>query len=80
MPEKVKNFKPGKQGSDPSVNHFSPMQPQPMIQLTSLADIVALGGFNPNKYLSPPPMPFGAPQPFASQFTYAQQSFVPPHI
>ena len=50
-----------------------------MIQLTSLADIVALGGFNPNKYLSPQPLPFGAPQPFSSQFSY-QQSFVPPHI
>jgi hypothetical protein len=83
MPEKVKNFKPNNKGAhndqNPVVGHFSPMQPQPMIQLTSLADIVALGGFNPNKYLSPPPMPFGAPQPFASQFTY-QQSFVPPHI
>lgn len=79
MPEKVKNFKSGNKGENPQVSHFSPMQPQPMIQLTSLADIVALGGFNPNKYSMPPPMPFGAPQPFASQFTY-QQSFVPPHI
>ena len=89
MPEKVKNFKSGgkNQGREfdgqPVVMghnpHFNQMQPQPMIQLTSLADIVALGGFNPNKYLSPQPMPFGAPQPFASQFSY-QQSFVPPHI
>lgn len=94
MPEKLKNYRTNKQqtrdgqpfdgqpvmmGQSISPAHFSPMQPQPMIQLTSLADIVALGGFNPNKYLSPQPMPFGAPQPFASQFGY-QQSFVPPHI
>jgi len=30
------------------------MPPQ-MIQLSSLTDIMALGGFNPNKYLSPQP-------------------------
>lgn len=51
-----------------------------MIQLSSLADIVALGGFNPNKYLTPAPMPFSAPQPFSSQFAHTSQGFVPPHI
>lgn len=28
-----------------------------MIQITNIADIAAIGGFNPNKYLSPPPQP-----------------------
>ena len=28
-----------------------------MIQITNIADIAAIGGFNPNKYLSPPPIP-----------------------
>lgn len=61
-------------GQSISPVHFSPMQqPAPMIQLSSLADIVALGGFNPNKYLTPQPQPYGAPQPF-----YGQPSFVPP--
>jgi hypothetical protein len=30
----------------------------PMIQISSLTDLVALGGFNPNKYMTPQPMPF----------------------
>jgi len=51
---------------------FSPMQPQPMIQLSSLADIVALGGFNPNKYMSPQP-DFGQSQPFYGQAFAAPQ-------
>lgn len=59
-------------GQSISPVHFSPMQqPQPMIQLSSLADIVALGGFNPNKYMTPQPQPYGAPQPFY------QPTFVP---
>jgi hypothetical protein len=50
-----------------------------MIQLSSLADIVALGGFNPNKYLNPNPV-MSQPQPFTSQFGYSTQGFVPPHL
>jgi hypothetical protein len=64
MPEKLKTYKEKKNG--PRTNdgfspmHFSPIQqqPMPMIQISSLTDIMALGGFNPNKYLSPQPMPF----------------------
>lgn len=45
--------------------HFSPNQymsnnfgqQNTMIQITNIADIAAIGGFNPNKYLSPPPQP-----------------------
>lgn len=59
-------------GQSISPLHFSPMQPQPMIQLSSLADIVALGGFNPNKYMSPPE-PFGSAQPFYGQAFGAPQ-------
>lgn len=42
---------------------FTPM-PAPMIQITNWSDLAALGGFNPNKYLMPGPIAFGAPQPF----------------
>jgi hypothetical protein len=38
--------------------------------LTNIADIAAIGGFNPNKYLSGPP----PPQP-VFQFTAPQQVF-----
>lgn len=58
-------------GQSISPVHFSPMQPQPMIEISSLADIVALGGFNPNKYMTPQPQMYGAPQPFY------QPTFVP---
>jgi hypothetical protein len=61
MPEKLKNYKEKKatgnyqKGENISPMHFSPIQqqPMPMIQISSLTDIMALGGFNPNKYLSP---------------------------
>ena len=48
-------------------NGFSAPQPNNFLQLTNIADIAAIGGFNPNKYLSgpPPPQPvfqFSAPQ------------------
>jgi hypothetical protein len=46
---------------------FSPLnaQPAPMIQITSLAEMAAFGGFDPNKYLCPAPLPFaGAAQGF----------------
>ena len=64
MPEKLKNFKEkkgyNKQGDNMNPMHFqAQQQPMPMIQISSLTDIMALGGFNPNKYLSPQPMPFG---------------------
>ena len=60
MPEKLKNFKEKKPRQYNGDNqHFNPhQQPMPMIQISSLTDIMALGGFNPNKYLSPQPMPF----------------------
>lgn len=32
-------------------------QQSSMIQITSISDIAAIGGFNPNKYLSPMPPP-----------------------
>ena len=48
-------------------NSFSPYSPnqfvsnfvqqKTMIQITNIADIAAIGSFNPNKYLSPPPQP-----------------------
>jgi hypothetical protein len=39
---------------------FSPLnaQPAPMIQITSLAEMAAFGGFDPNKYLCPAPVSF----------------------
>lgn len=47
-----------------SFSHYSPNQyvnsfgqQNTMIQITNIADIAAIGGFNPNKYLSPPPQP-----------------------
>ena len=44
-------------------NNFG--QQNTMIQITNIADIAAIGGFNPNKYLTPPPQPIlgsaGAP-------------------
>jgi len=53
-----------------------------MIQISNLTDIMALGGFNPsfnpNKYLSPQPMPF---TPQTNQFYSANgSSNVPPHM
>jgi len=47
---------------------------QPMIQISSIADIMALGGFNPNKYLGPSPVAF-TPN---GQFGYQQA--IPPHM
>jgi hypothetical protein len=41
-----------------------------MIQINSLADIAILGGFNPNKYLSPIPFDFSQAQTFGFQ-TYS---------
>jgi hypothetical protein len=46
-----------------------------MIQISSLADIMALGGFNPNKYLSPAPLAFNQN---GGQFGYQQA--IPPHM
>lgn len=65
----------------PPMPHYANMQNSmpPMIQISSLTDILSLGGFNPNKYLAqpsqPPPMPYGA--------GYAMpqgQGQVPPHM
>jgi hypothetical protein len=83
MPERPQNYRPKNHkygGNYNNYDQFAPgyqMPPQPMIQLSSLADIVALGGFNPNKYLGPSPAPNYAPQPFASQFGGFQG---PPHL
>merc|ERR1712167_231593 len=49
------------------VSHFGQ---QNLLQLTNIVDIAAIGGFNPNKYLSGPP----PPQPVC-QFTAPQQVF-----
>lgn len=75
MPERQQNYRPKNKNYGGYHNYdsqFVPgyqLPPQPMIQLSSLADIVALGGFNPNKYLGPNVSAgFGAPQPFSSQF------------
>ena len=83
MPEKLKNYQAKKQsGYFQQRDHqgdngqYNPMQYQPqmnqgpVIQISSLTDIVALGGFNPNKYMSPQPMPF-------APMGYGQ---VPPHM
>jgi hypothetical protein len=66
MPEKLKNYRQKKaagysydNASDagsmtPQPQYFSPIQSaMPLIPLQSLTDIMALGGFNPNKYLTP---------------------------
>jgi len=58
----VQNFGQNGFGSAPQPNNF--------LQLTNIADIAAIGGFNPNKYLSGPP----PPQP-VFQFTAPQQVF-----
>ena len=84
MPEKLKNYRQKMQEKGEGYNqpsppkYFSPLanhMPMPqMIQLSSLTDIVALGGFNPNKYLTPQPIPVqygGQPQ------FYGQ---MPPHM
>jgi hypothetical protein len=91
MPEKLKNYKERKQAyanttggkqrsdnSDQNPMNFQPMQqqPMPMIQISSLTDIMALGGFNPNKYLSPQPLPFTPNQFYSANGS----SNVPPHM
>jgi len=47
--------------------------PAPMIQLSSLTDIMALGGFNPNKYLSPQPQ-------YSYGYGFPGYGQVPPHM
>jgi len=85
MPERQQNYRPKNKNYGGYHNYdqqFVPgyqLPPQPMIQLSSLADIVALGGFNPNKYLGPNPSAgYGAPQPFSSQFSGNYNG--PPHL
>jgi hypothetical protein len=71
MPEKLKNYKQKKAqgynydsqhdgpGSPHGAQYFNPIQAQmPMIPISSLTEIMALGGFNPNKYMSPMPIGF----------------------
>lgn len=47
--------------SQPSISpfQFSPLNQQPpsLIQITSFVEMAALGGFDPNKYLTPAPVP-----------------------
>lgn len=52
---------------------FSPLnaQPAPMIQITSLAEMAAFGGFDPNKYLCPAPLPFGGQTQDFNQYNQA---------
>lgn len=78
-------FKP-EQSSDamqamlqPPMPHYANMQNSmpPMIQISSLTDILSLGGFNPNKYLTAPqPVPYGVPQGYQMP-GYGQ---MPPHM
>lgn len=76
MPEKLKNYQQKKASGyykDSQDNqNFLPVQqpPMPMLPIQSLTEMVALGGFNPNKYMTPTP-----PQQF-SPFVQ-NQSFIP---
>jgi hypothetical protein len=84
MPEKLKNYRQKKsngqyyENSERSNNShspqfYSPIQNMAMIPLSNLTEIMALGGFNPNKYMTPQPMPnFG--------FNYQNYGQVPPHM
>lgn len=85
MPEKLKNYRQKKasgynydsngenNNSPQSPQFYSPIQNVAMIPLQNLTEIMAFGGFNPNKYLSPQPMPqFG--------FNYQNYGQVPPHM
>jgi hypothetical protein len=87
MPEKMKNFHHNKRNNyknhdnqgNMGPNQFSPNYNQnPMIQITSIADLAALsggfGGFNPNKYMTPQPMNFN--NGFQNQFNGS----MPPHM
>jgi hypothetical protein len=74
MPEKMKNFNHNKRNNQGKYqdnqgnmgpNQFNPNYNQnPMIQITSIADLAALsggfGGFNPNKYMTPHPINFNS--------------------
>lgn len=64
MPEKLKNYQQKKANgyfreNQEGANFPSPAQqpPMPILQIQSLTDI-ALGGFNPNKYMTPQPPQF----------------------
>jgi hypothetical protein len=68
MPEKLKNYKEKKARgyydrhdnmNSHQVPQFIPQMPmqQMMIPMQDLTQIMAFSGFNPNKYLSPQPMP-----------------------
>jgi len=81
MPDKIKAHKSKSQyqGSGSKDNFYDQqnmyMQNQmPMIQISSIADIMALGGFNPNKYMTPQPVAFSP----NGQFGYQQA--IPPHM
>jgi hypothetical protein len=79
MPEKLKNYKAKKAQQDQEgyfnqPQYYSPQaMPPQMIQLSSLTDIMALGGFNPNKYLTPQPQ-------YSYGFGYQGYGQVPPHM
>lgn len=81
MPDRIKHHKQKNyhQNSGQKGDHYydqANIVPyvQPMIQISSIADIMALGGFNPNKYLGPSPVAF-TPN---GQFGYQQA--IPPHM
>ena len=41
-----------------------------MIQITNMADIMAAGDFNPNKYMQPSPLPYGFNDGISSPLPY----------
>jgi hypothetical protein len=72
MPEKMRHPKSKwshKKKSDQGqygVADFDGNQNAAFLQLTNIADLAAIGGFNPNKYLSSQPPPPQPPAPFTS--------------
>lgn len=78
--EKLKNFREKKSqnmGYNNQMNNYHQQYqqiPGPMFQISNLTDIMALGGFNPNKYSNPMPQPM---QFNGYGYNYGQ---VPPHM
>ena len=45
-------------------------QQSDMIQMSNMSDIMAAGGFNPNKYMQPSPLPYGFNDGISSPLPY----------
>lgn len=84
MPEKLKNFK-GKRSDVYYERRDAQLSPMaPMIPL-NLTDLVTIGGFNPNKYMTPQPMQFnpnqygyqGMPAPYGQPAPFQQAGQAP---